>query len=186
MATSHVDPHQRSQDARRRVLEMALSVRNERPGGSVDHFLALLQYRLPFWLSVLHDLAHRVGQGRVADNLIPIVRAGIDYYGEVQSAALPAFTSPHVTVRFREALRDHGLGPMAEIVPLASYLEAEQRAGRVVAGVDPVATARLLLAGCFHHAYIAMFVGDEAVPPPDAAAEQIVRELRLEPGGQPA
>jgi hypothetical protein len=41
---------------------------------------------------------------------------------DVQSAALPAFTSPNVTVRFREAVRDTGLGPRTEIAPLAAYL----------------------------------------------------------------
>lgn len=111
MATSHVDPHQRSQDTRRRVLEMAVSLRDDRPGGSVDHFLALLQDRLPLWLSILHAVSDRIGKGCVADNLLPVAQAGIDYYIDVQSAALPAFTSPNVTVRFRQAIRDNGLGP---------------------------------------------------------------------------
>ncbi|MFG3438684.1 hypothetical protein ACGF0J_15675 [Nonomuraea sp. NPDC047897] len=167
------------------MLEMALALRDGRPGGSVDHFLALLQYRLPFWLSVLHGLSERVGLGRVADNLVPIARAGIAYNLEVQSAALPAFTSPNETVRFREALREAGLGPAAEVVPLAAYLEGERRLGRVAAGVDPEASARLLLAGCFHRACLEMFVGADAAPSLEASAEEIVRELRLEPAGPP-
>jgi hypothetical protein len=181
MATSHVDPHQRSQDTRRRVLEMAVSLREDRTGGSVDHFLALLQDRLPLWLSILHDLAHRIGKGQVADNLLPVARAGIDYYMEIQGAALPAFTSPNVTVRFRAAVRDTGLGPRTETAPLAAYLAAEQRLGRVGPGVDPEASARLLIAGCFHRAYIEMFVGADAGPAREASAREIVRELRLEP-----
>jgi len=160
---------------------MAVSLREDRAGGSVDHFLALLQDRLPFWLSILHDLSYRVGKASVADNLLPIARAGIDYYLEVQAAALPAFTSPNVTVRFREAVRDTGLGPRAEVAPLAAYLAAEQRLGRVASDVDPEASARLLIAGCFHHAYIEMFVGADAGPTREAGAEEIVRELRLEP-----
>ncbi|MFB9201191.1 hypothetical protein ACFFV7_08330 [Nonomuraea spiralis] len=160
---------------------MARSVREDRTGGSVDRFLALLQDRLPFWLSILHDLSHRVGRGRVADNLLPVARAGIDYYMEVQGAALPAFTSPDVTVRFRAAVRDTGLGPSTEVAPLAAYLAAEQRLGRVGPEVDPEASARLLIAGCFHHAYIEMFVGADAGPSRAAGAVEIVRELRLEP-----
>ncbi|MEO3870855.1 hypothetical protein ABGB18_18750 [Nonomuraea sp. B12E4] len=160
---------------------MAVSVREDRAGGSVDHYLALLQDRLPLWLSILHDLSHRAGKGRVTDNLLPVARAGIDYYLEVQGAALPAFTSPNVTVRFREAIRDTGLGPPAETAPLAAYLAAEQRLGRIAAGVDPEASARLLIAGCFHRAYIEMFVGADAGPTRDASAREIVRELRLEP-----
>ncbi|GAA3558197.1 hypothetical protein GCM10022419_043530 [Nonomuraea rosea] len=181
MATSHVDPHQRSQDTRRRILEMAVSIREDRTGGSVDHFLALLQDRLPLWLSILHDLSHRIGKGDVADNLLPIARAGINYYMEVQGAALPAFTSPNVTVRFRKAVRDTGLGPRTETGPLAEYLAAEQRLGRVRPGVDPEASARLLIAGCFHRAYIEMFVGPDEGPTIEDSALEIVRELRLEP-----
>ncbi|MBF8193016.1 hypothetical protein ITP53_46570 [Nonomuraea sp. K274] len=181
MTTSHVDPYQRSQDTRRRVLEMAVSLREDRAGGSVDHFLALLQDRLPLWLSILHDLSHHVGRGRVAGNLLPVARAGIDYYMEVQGAALPAFTSPNVTVRFRAAVRDTGLGPRTEIAPLSAYLAAEQRLGRVGPDVDPEASARLLIAGCFHRAYIEMFVGADEGPAREASAREIVRELRLEP-----
>ncbi|MEV0384581.1 TetR/AcrR family transcriptional regulator C-terminal domain-containing protein [Nonomuraea sp. NPDC050643] len=181
MATSHVDPHQRSQDTRRRILEMAVSLREDRNGGSVDHYLALLQDRLPLWLSILHELSHRSGKGSVSDNLLPVAQAGIDYYLEVQGAALPAFTSPTVTVRFREAIRDTGLGPREEIAPLAAYLAAEQQLGRIRPDVDPEASARLLVAGCFHRAYIEMFIGADSGPTREASAREIVRELRLEP-----
>jgi hypothetical protein len=160
---------------------MAVSLREDRTGGSVDHFLALLQDRLPLWLSILHDLSHNVGKGCVSDNLLPIAAAGIDYYMEVQGAALPAFTSPNVTVRFREAIRDTGLGPRTETAPLAAYLAAEQQLGRVGPDVDPEASARLLIAGCFHRAYIEMFVGPDAAPTLEDSALEIVRELRLEP-----
>ncbi|WP_146616020.1 TetR/AcrR family transcriptional regulator C-terminal domain-containing protein [Nonomuraea aridisoli] len=186
MATSHVDPHQRSQDARRRILEMALALRGDRSGGSLDHFLALLQDRMPLWLSILHGLSHRAGKGEVAGNLLQAARAGIDYYLAVQSAAQPAFTSPSVTVRFREALREAGLGPEAEVAPVAAYLEAERRLGRVRPDVDPEASARLLLAGCFHQAHLEMFAGASDDLERDAGARAIVRELRLEPVLDPA
>ncbi|MFG1946521.1 hypothetical protein [Nonomuraea sp. NPDC048826] len=170
-----------SQDTRRLVLQMAAPLREDGPGGKVDHFLALLQDRLPLWLGVLRDLEHRAGRGQVRDNLFVVARAGIDYYADVQSAAMPAFTSPAVTVRFRHALKANGLGPVAELTPLASYLREERLLGRVSAEVDPAASARLLLAGCFHHACIELFVGAGDEPSRDAAATEIIRELRLEP-----
>jgi hypothetical protein len=182
MATSHVDSYQRSQDTRRRVLAMAPSLRSDRSGGAVDQYLALLQDRLPSWLRTLHDLSHLVGKGKVSDNLLLITQAGIEYYLELQSASLPAFTSASATVRFREAVRASGLGPMAEIAPLAAYLQAEQRIGRVAAAVEPVAAARLLLAGCFRQAHDEMFAGTDVGPTRDDWAASIVRELRLAPG----
>ncbi|GII00013.1 hypothetical protein [Planobispora takensis] len=193
MATPQLDPHQKAQETRRRVLEMAVFMKREddqglrgsgTPGQAVDMFLALLQDRLPLWLKILDDLMHLVGKGRVNDNLLPIARAGIDYYAEVQSAALPAFTSPSVTVRFRQAMRHNELGPLSEVIPLTEYLAAEQREGRVSPEVDPLASARLLLAGCFRHAYYELFVGTDFVPSRDDSAEEIIRELRLEPPGR--
>ncbi|GAA3429151.1 hypothetical protein ACWDTT_08940 [Streptosporangium sandarakinum] len=190
-----LDPYQKAQETRRRVLELAGLMKREdgenaasspraggaAPGQAVDMFLALLQDRLPVWLRLLDDLGYLVGRGEVGGNLLPVTRAGIDYYVEVQSAALPVFSSPSVTVRFREALRDSAMGPMAEVVPLTAYLAAEQSAGRVSPGVDPVASARLLLAGCFRHAYYEMLVGAASLPSRDAAAGEIIRELRLDP-----
>lgn len=184
MATSQIDPHQSSQDTRLRVLRMALSLRGERSGGPVDQFLVLLQDRLPLWLRVLHGLAP--GHGRVWDNLLLVARAGIDYYAEVHPAALRAFAEPALTVRYREAVRDNDLGPMSEIKPLSGYLAAEQRLGRVSHSVTPTASARLLLAGCFHHAYQESFLGADADHPRDSAAAEIIRELRLEPSPDPA
>jgi len=189
------EPHRNAQDARRRVLELAAFMKREEAddaahprsrgtasGHAVDMFLALLQDRLPVWLRILDDLMYLVGKGKVSENLLPIARAGIDYYCEVQSAALPAFTSPSVTVHFREAMRDSDIGPMSEIVPLTAYLAAEQRAGRVSPEVVPVASARLLLAGCFSHAYYETLLGTGGLlPSRDEVAEEIVRELRLEP-----
>jgi hypothetical protein len=179
MATPQPDPQHSGQETRRRVLEMAVTLREERSGGAVDRFLALLQDRLPLWLRILHGLSHLAGKGQVDDNLLPIARAGIDYYSEILAAAMPAFTSPTVTVRFREAIRDNGLGPVAEVTPLAGYLSAEQRLGRLRGEADPEASARLLLAGCFRHAYNELLFGADSGPDRDTGAEEIVRELRV-------
>jgi len=194
MVTPYPEPHQRAHDTRQRVLALAVSmqeatrdmgVANPQFGGNspaqaVELFLALLQDRLPMWLRVLDDLKHLAGKGIVTDNLLPIARAGIDYYAEIQGAALPAFVSPKITVRFREAMRSKELGPEGEIQPLAAYLEAERELGRVCPDVDPTATARLMLAGCFRHAYMDLFIGADVLPSRDEMAEEIVRELRLE------
>ncbi|MBO3748779.1 hypothetical protein J5X84_22090 [Streptosporangiaceae bacterium NEAU-GS5] len=190
------DPHQLAADTRRRVLEAALSLQSQEgrydsggtaypqlrgttPAQAVDRFLVLLQDRLPGWLRELHGLMDVAGKGDVSGNLLPVARAAIDYYAEVQAAALPAFVSPSVTVRFRQALRENELGPDTELRPLAAYLGAEQERGRVPTSVNPVAVARLLLAGCFRHAFYEMFVGPDVGPTRDEAAREIVTELRL-------
>jgi hypothetical protein len=195
MVTPYPDPHQKAHDTRQRVLAMASSMKaatqdmgvthpqfgGKSPAQAVELFLALLQDRLPMWLRVLDDLKYLAGKGIVADNLLPITRAGIDYYAEIHGAALPAFVSPAITVRFREAMRSKELGPAGEITPLTEYLEVERNLGRICPDVDTSATARLLLAGCFRHAYMELFIGADVLPSRDETAEEIVRELRLGP-----
>ncbi|MFC4532621.1 hypothetical protein [Sphaerisporangium dianthi] len=168
-------------DAGRRGDSFAYpQLRGTTPAQAVDLFLALLQDRLPVWLHTLDDLMRLAGKGRVNDNLLPVARAGIDYYAEVQAALMPAFVSPSITVRFREALRETELGPASEIAPLAEYLAAERSLGRVAPDVNPEASARLLLAGCFRHAYYEAFIGAGSGLSRDDGAVEIVRELRLE------
>ncbi len=154
-------------------------IRGTTPAQAVETFLALLQDRLPSWLRLLHDL--RPGHGDVTRNLEPVALAGIHYYTEIQAAALPAFVSPILTVRFRQAMRESELGPEGEVRPLAAYLAGEQELGRIRADVHPESTARLLLAGCFRHAYYEIFTGADSEPSRPEAAEAIVRELRLDP-----
>ncbi|GGL16365.1 hypothetical protein Sme01_30650 [Sphaerisporangium melleum] len=208
MAIPYPDPHKRAQETRRRVLAMSVFMQRHQaaedesgtpadaaspsgaggypqlhgttPARAVETFLVLLQDRLPVWLRTLEELMHRTGKGRVNDNLLPVAREGIDYYAEVQAAAMPAFISPSITVRFREALRETELGPASEIAPLARYLAAERSLGRIAPDVTPEASARLLLAGCFRHAYYEMFIGAGACLSRDDGALEIVRELRLE------
>lgn len=203
--TQYPDPHKKAQETRRRVLEMAAymkqdvrdaarpsdgaaypQLRGATPAQAVDLFLVLLQDRLPVWLRTLDALLQKAGKGRVNDNLLPVVRAGIDYYAEVQAAAMPAFISPSMTVRFREALRESDLGPAAEIAALAEYLARERSLGRVAPDVTPEASARLLLAGCFRHAYYEAFIGAGSGLSRDDCAAEIVRELRLEAVSSPS
>ncbi|RJL27248.1 TetR/AcrR family transcriptional regulator C-terminal domain-containing protein [Bailinhaonella thermotolerans] len=187
------DLHERLQDTRRRVLEMSLLIRPEatgirdahnEPAGlnqAVDTFLALLQDRLPAWLRTLDTLIERAGKGNVTDNLIPVARAAIDYYADVQGNALPAFASPAVAVRFRHAFGALDLGPGNEVSALSRYIAAEQSQGRITTDADPDATARLLLAGCFRHAFYEIFFGLDSVPSRDVAAKETVTQLRLDP-----
>jgi hypothetical protein len=195
-STLNQDPHQLVADTRRRVLEAALTLkaqegryesggtaypqlRGTTPTQAVERFLVLLQDRLPSWLRALHGLMDQTGKGEVNRNLWPVAMAAIEFYAEVQAAAMPAFLSPSVTVRFRAALRENELTPDAEVRPLTAYLRAERELGRVSASVDPAATSRLLLAGCFRHAYYEMFIGPEMGMTREEAVAEIIRELRL-------
>jgi AefR-like transcriptional repressor, C-terminal domain len=190
----NADPDQRPRmpsqpifDARRRVVEAASQLMRDRKSTPdpepaslrFDAFLALLQDRLPVWHRVLDDLSHLVGKADVNEVLIPVARAAIEFYAEIQRAELTAFSSPDQIVGYRSAMRSRGLGGHEVVEPLATYLAAEQRRGRVATDVDPDAAARLLLGACFQHAYFEVLMGVDVVPPREETADRIVYGLRL-------
>jgi hypothetical protein len=184
---------QRLLNTRRRVVDATFQLMRERDPSEGTHetpaaprfdaFLALLQDRLPVWHRVLADLSSLVGKAEVNDVLIPVARAAIEFYVEIQSTGVLAFTSPGQVVRFRRAMRTNELGPHEALAALADYLTAEQRLGRVDADVDPDAAARLLLGACYQHAVTEVMMGSDMVPPRDETADRLVYGLRLHPRG---
>lgn len=54
--------------------------------------------------------------------------------------------------------------------PLAEYLTAEQRLGRVAPGADTSASAALLIGACFQHAFLGYFTEHPADDQSVAAA----------------
>lgn len=176
-------------DTRRRVVEATSQLMRERDAGErepspamrFETFLAVLQDRLPIWNRVLEDLSYLVGKSDVTEVLAPVARAAIEFYAEILGTGVIAFNSPDQLIRFRQAMGMRRLGPQESIEPLATYLAAEQRIGRVAPDVDPDAAARLLLGGCFQHAYIEVIMGADAVPTREEAADRLISGLRLRP-----
>lgn len=178
-------------DTRRRIVEAASQLMRERGGTDsggepssalrFETYLALLQDRLPVWNRVLGDLSHLVGKAEVNEVLIPVARAAVEFYVEIHNAQVIAFSTPDQLMRFRQAMNRNHLGPQQSLKPLAGYLAAEQRLGRVASDVDPDAAARLLLGACFQHAFIEVVMGADAVPPREETADRVVYGLRLQP-----
>lgn len=174
---------------RRQVVDMAAELMRGMscaPGGAlVDSsdqsamslYLALLTDRLPVFANALITLNTRVGEGDVEKNLVPAARATIQFYSEILVAKINAFTKPDQLVQVRRVLKAHGLGPQAAPERIAVYLEEERRLGRVGAGVDCEACARLLVGACMNYAFTAMLLED--VSPRDLFVDQVIRGLRL-------
>jgi hypothetical protein len=174
-------------DVRRQVVEMAAGRLHGAdrfspdPGdrAAMDLYLALLQDCLPVYVSVMADLVTRAGHGSIRGNLLPVARATIDFYCEILSAKVSAFTRPAQVVRLRELMRARGLGPDIAHDMVAAYLRTEQEQGRAAADVDPLAAAHLLLGACVSYAFTAMLMGEVDLPPRDEYAAGVVGGLRL-------
>lgn len=134
-------------------------------------------------------LQGRVGQGSVEDNLIEIAEAEVAFFLEL----LPV-TGPTLGDRdLLEWLRGGGPagasaalppGPVLGHAGLVSYLEAEQRSGRVAAESQVPYLASLLLGACQQYAFLMLVtrpevVADVARLPADAStyARGVVRTV---------
>ena len=86
---------------------------------------------------------------------------------------------PELVRRHREWMLARGVGPQHANRMLADYLRAEQKAGRVAAGVDADAAAALLLGASYQRAFMLRLMGDEPLSPPPAEFARSVVDAAL-------
>jgi AcrR family transcriptional regulator len=131
----------------------------------VELLLAMLEECLPDMLGPLRTLEHAVGQDSPQANL---ERAVTGIYG-FQRRIVPLFgglfAEPALLKAYRKSLGSEGRGPHLAVARLANYVAAEQKLGRVGAGVDAYVAASLLLSSCFLRAFTEQFMGARMSPP---------------------
>jgi len=135
-------------------------------------FVVVLQERLP--TIDLRELTADPGTGErsVEENLTVIARQAALFYEQSFPIAASLYAEPRLKERHDAAMRDMGRGPHLPIRGVATYLRAEQTAGRVRADADTYAAASLLLGACAQRAfaYHATATGEPPQPLDDFAA----------------
>lgn len=126
-----------------------------------DLFVCMLSERLPQFVPLMKDLPDRVGSGTVTENLQDVARLALDFYEETFPMAASIFSEPGLVAAQRRGVRRSGAGPRRGQEAVAAYLRAEQEIGRVTPGTDPDGAAALLLGGCFYHAFLHNFAGEQ-------------------------
>jgi AcrR family transcriptional regulator len=119
--------------------------------------LAVLEESLPEMLTPLHELTHKVGAGRLEDNLVKAVEGLVRFHQKVLRMLCGVIGEPELLMRFRESLGERG--PERGITTLARYLEEEKKLGRVGAVVDTKTVARALMASSFFHVFTGELFG---------------------------
>jgi hypothetical protein len=146
----------------------------------LDLYLALLHDRLPVYVAALSQHLTPGGQASVAETLVRVVRATMDFHGDVLPAKISVMAEPAGRARFRQAMRPHEIGPHRTEQTIAEYLRRERENGRVATDVDPVAIARILIASSLDYTLTSMLDGS-ALPAREDYAADTVRALRLGP-----
>jgi len=122
-----------------------------------DLFLAALQQHLPSFVEALGET--QAGQGTVRANLESIACAAISYYEQLVPLATAFLADSDLLARHRKVLDQINGGPQRIYERVASYVEEEQRLGRIATPQEPLDVAALLLGPCFQYTYNRHFMG---------------------------
>jgi AcrR family transcriptional regulator len=142
-------------------------------------FLGVLKDRLPSLTATLAALPDQAGTGSVRDRLIEVVDVAVRFYEGGLAIGSSMLGDPELVRRHREWMISRGVGPQVANQMLADYLRAEQKAGRVAAGVDADGAAALLLGASYQRAFMLRLMGEEPLSPPPPEFARTVVEAAL-------
>lgn len=142
------------------------------PGG-LDQFVAeLVLDRFARTAALAARLPGRAGRDTVVANLVEVTGTLLTSTGPTLSGL--ALSRPGAALRFRDAMAAGAPGFTTIQESFTEYLDAEQRAGRVAAGLDTEAVA-LALVGTVHH--LLMTTWSSADPDPRERIGRLVTAL---------
>jgi AcrR family transcriptional regulator len=140
-------------------------------------FFAIIARYLPTFVSVFET--HLPGTGDIQSNLITIVLAAMDYFGELLPMSASFLADTELLAQYRRKMSEIAAEPIAggpqnieEL--LAAYLDEEKQLGRLQSPVPPETMAILLLGACFQYTYVYRLTGHV---PSGKTREQFVEEL---------
>lgn len=108
----------------------------------------------------LRSMPDQVGRGTVSTNIERVVRNAVEYYSDLIPLLASLFSDHELLEWYRQSLRGHELGPQYRAVDLVgAYLAAEQRLGRIEAGISTLVSAQMILGACFHHVFFTLTIG---------------------------
>lgn len=134
-----------------------------------DLFLAVIQRHLPTVVDVV-----LVEQKSVVAHLEEISLTAMNFYRQAVPVMACFFANVELLVRHQEVMRTLHINPQNVYEPVARYIEAEQRLGRISPQTDPQSCAALLLGACFHFAFFSHFLGE---PPLALTDQQFIERL---------
>ncbi len=123
----------------------------------LDLIMAVLEQSLPEMLVPLHGLKERVGKATPEENLSAAMEGLIRFHRRVMVMLCSVVGEPELRERFQESL--NGRGPEQGIATLATYIEEEQKLGRVATSVNAKTAARALLASSLFDVFAGALLG---------------------------
>ncbi len=119
---------------------------------------AVVQQSMGDFRKVLENLPLLVGQRTVRENLEHTLIAAYETHYRIVPIVCSLYADHKLLARTREIVNERAIGPECSASVLAAYLQAEQRLGRVNAGINAQAAAEMLLSDSFHKAMLDRFL----------------------------
>jgi AcrR family transcriptional regulator len=140
--------------------------------------LEVVKGRFPDFFRLVTSSPERVGVGTVKRNLEEIAVAAMGLFRGVIPLLVGAMTERDLLLAQRQFFLETNTGPLRMHGALVTYLEGERRLGRIASRASPKYVARLLMGGCFGHAFLLELMGDHAaIGTEDRYAREIVRAV---------
>jgi AcrR family transcriptional regulator len=114
------------------------------------------------------------GKHTVAGNLEDLALAAIRFSEKLIPLGVTLLADMALLERHRDAMQGRQNPPQEVFNLIATYIDAEQRLGRVNSRVKPLSVAALLFGPCFHWAFVRHGIGKSFLPQQD---EDFVRGL---------
>ena len=125
--------------------------------GRVELLLAMLEESLPDMIEPFRAVEEAVGHNTPQANLEMAVTGIYKFQTRVAPLFAGLFAEPELLQAFRRSLLTQNKGPHLSIGAVATYIEAEQRLGRISSQVDSKVCGQLLVASAFFRAFVEHF-----------------------------
>ena len=140
----------------------------------LELILAVLEAALPAMLVPLHALDSKPGSATPKQNLLAAMRGLEAFHNRVAPMLCSLFAEADLLAGFRAALTSRNKGPQGGVAHIARYIEAEQKLGRIPAGVDAETAAATLMAMSFFNAFTRALIGRTL---PGVSAARVVESI---------
>jgi AcrR family transcriptional regulator len=142
--------------------------------GRVELLLAMLEESLPDMLEPFRAVEEAVGRNTPQANLEMAVTGIYKFQTRLAPLFAGLFAEPKLLLAFRRSLSSQNKGPHLSIGAVASYIEAEQKIGRISSQLDAKVSGQLLVASAFFRAFVEHFFDKPMQPPWSNFAKELV------------
>ena len=119
--------------------------------------LGVLEESLPDMLEPFRNIQEAVGRNTPQGNLEMALTGIYRFQTRVAPLFAGLFAEPELLRAFRRSLTSQDKGPQLSIGAIASYIEAEQKLGRMSRQIDANVCGQLLVGSTFFRAFVEHF-----------------------------